>query len=78
MSVATVPLRAPTHIGRLGAAWGGGEFNRAVNAALDRFAHDSKGWLDVVETAGLESAQTAWARLLANDVTAKEGIVITL
>lgn len=69
---------APTHIGRLGAAWGGGEFNRAVNAALDRFAHDSKGWLDVVETAGLESAQTAWARLLANDVTAKEGIVITL
>jgi hypothetical protein len=69
---------APTHIGRLGAAWGGAEFNRAVNAALDRFVHDSRGWLDVVETAGLDSAQAAWARLLANDVSAKEGIVITL
>jgi hypothetical protein len=69
---------APTHIGRLGAAWGGGEFARAVNAALDRFAHDSRGWLDVHESAGLPAAQTAWARLLANDVSAKEGIVITL
>ncbi len=69
---------APTHIGRLGAAWGGGEFARAVNAALDRFAHDSRGWLDVHESAGLEAANTAWARLLANDVSAKEGIVITL
>jgi hypothetical protein len=69
---------APTHIGRLGASWGGAEFARAVNAALDRFAHDSRGWLDVHESAGLEAAQTAWARLLANDVSAKEGIVITL
>jgi hypothetical protein len=69
---------APTHVGRLGAAWGGGEFARAVNAALDRFAHDSRGWLDVRESAGLEAAKTAWARLLANDVSAKEGIVITL
>jgi Protein of unknown function (DUF2855) len=69
---------APTHVGRLGAAWGGAEFSRAVNAALDRFAHDSRGWLDVYESAGLEAAQTAWARLLANDVSAKEGIVITL
>ena len=69
---------APTHVGRLGAAWGGGEFARAVNAALDRFAHDSRGWLEVHESAGLEAAQAAWARLLANDVSAKEGIVITL
>jgi hypothetical protein len=69
---------APTHIGRLGASWGGAEFARAVNAALDRFAHDSRGWLDVHESAGLEAAQTAWARLLENQVSAKEGIVITL
>jgi hypothetical protein len=69
---------APTHIGRLGASWGGAEFARAVNAALDRFVHDSRGWLDVHESAGLQAAQTAWARLLANDVSAKEGIVITL
>lgn len=69
---------APTHVGRLGAAWGGQEFARAVNAALERFAHDSRGWLDVHESAGLAAAQTAWARLLANDVSAKEGIVITL
>jgi hypothetical protein len=69
---------APTHIGRLGAAWGGGEFARAVNAALDRFAHDSRGWLEVHESMGLEAAQKAWARLLANDVAAKEGIVISL
>jgi Protein of unknown function (DUF2855) len=69
---------APTHVGRLVAAWGGGEFARALNAALDRFVHDSRGWLEVHESAGLESAQTAWARLLANDVSAKEGIVIAL
>jgi hypothetical protein len=69
---------APTHVGRLGAAWGGQEFSRAVNAALETFAHDSRGWLDVHESAGLEAAQTAWARLLANEVSAKEGIVITL
>jgi hypothetical protein len=69
---------APTHIGRLGASWGGAEFARAVNAALDRFAHDSRGWLDVQESKGLPAAQTAWARLLANDVSAKEGIVIAL
>jgi hypothetical protein len=69
---------APTHIGRLGASWGGAEFARAVNAALDRFAHDSRGWLDVYESVGLEAAQTSWARLLANQVSAKEGIVITL
>ncbi len=69
---------APTHIGRLGASWGGGEFARAVNAALDRFAHDSRGWLDVHESSGLEAARIAWGRLLANDVSAKEGIVITL
>jgi Protein of unknown function (DUF2855) len=69
---------APTHIGRLGASWGGAEFARAVNAALDRFAHDSRGWLEVHESAGLPAAQAAWARLLANDVSAKEGIVIVL
>jgi hypothetical protein len=69
---------APTHVGRLGAAWGGGEFARAVNAALDRFAHDSRGWLDVHESSGLAAANQAWSRLLANDVSAKEGIVITL
>lgn len=69
---------APTHVGRLGAAWGGQEFARAVNNALDGFAHDSRGWLDVHENAGLKAAQTAWRRLLANDVAAKEGIVITL
>jgi hypothetical protein len=69
---------APTHIGRLGAAWGGAEFARAVNAALDRFVHDSRGWLNVNENAGLHAAQAAWARLLANDVSANEGIVITL
>jgi Protein of unknown function (DUF2855) len=69
---------APTHVGRLGAAWGGQEFSRAINAAFDRFAHDSRGWLDVHESAGLEAAQSAWARLLANDVSAKEGIMITL
>jgi hypothetical protein len=69
---------APTHVGRLGAAWGGAEFARAVNAALDRFAHDSRGWLDVHESFGLEAAQAAWGRLLANDVSAKEGIVIAL
>lgn len=69
---------APTHIGRLGASWGGAEFARAVNAALDRFAHDSRGWLDVHETSGLKAAQSAWARLLANDVSANEGLVITL
>lgn len=69
---------APTHVGRLGAAWGGGEFARAVNAALDRFAHDSRGWMDIHESVGLEAASAAWARLLANEVSAKEGIVITL
>ncbi len=69
---------APTHVGRLGAAWGGGEFARAVNAAMDRFAHDSRGWLDVHENEGLAAAQTSWTRLLANDVSANEGIVITL
>jgi hypothetical protein len=69
---------APTHIGRLGASWGGQEFNRAVNAALERFVHDSRGWLTVNEAQGLEAAQIAWARLLANDVGANEGIVITL
>lgn len=69
---------APTHVGRLGAAWGGQEFARAVNNALDGFAHDSRGWLDVHESGGLLAAQTAWGRLLANDVSAKEGIVITL
>jgi Protein of unknown function (DUF2855) len=58
---------APTHIGRLGAAWGGQEF-----------AHDSRGWMDLNESSGLDAVQTAWGRLLANDVSAKEGIVITL
>ena len=69
---------APTHVGRLGAAWGGAEFTRAVTASLDRFAHDSRGWLEVNESVGLAAAQTAWARLLANEVGASEGIVITL
>jgi hypothetical protein len=69
---------APTHIERLGAAWGRQEFNGAVSAAFERFAHDSRGWLNVHESAGLPAAQTAWTRLLANDVSAKEGIVITL
>ena len=69
---------APTHIERLAAAWGGQEFARAVSAALDRFVHDSRGWLNVHEYAGLQAAQHNWARLLANDVKAEEGIIITL
>jgi hypothetical protein len=69
---------APTHLARLSAQWGGAEFGRAVNAALSGFVHDSRGWLDVHEAAGLGAAQTSWARLLGNEVPAHEGIVITL
>jgi hypothetical protein len=69
---------APTHLARLSAQWGGGEFGRAVNAALGGFIHDSKAWLDVHENVGLEAAQASWARLLSNDVPAREGIVISL
>jgi Protein of unknown function (DUF2855) len=69
---------APTHAATLISAWGGAEFSRASGAALDRFVHDSRGWLDLDEQAGLFAAQKAWARLLANDVSAKIGLVITL
>lgn len=69
---------APAHMARLSAAWGGAEFNRAVDAAFDRFAHESRAWLDVVEAEGFEAAQSAWTRLLDNQVSAKEGLVITL
>jgi hypothetical protein len=69
---------APAHMARLSAAWGGAEFNRAVDAAFDRFAHESRGWLDVVESEGFDAAQGAWTRLLNNEVSAKEGLVIRL
>lgn len=69
---------APTHMARLSAAWGGVEFNRAVDAAFNRFAHESRAWLDVVESEGFDAAQSAWKRLLDNDVSAKEGLVIRL
>ncbi|MFM1975232.1 MAG: hypothetical protein RL145_78, partial [Pseudomonadota bacterium] len=69
---------APAHMARLSAAWGGAEFNRAVDAAFDRFAHESRAWLNVVEADGFDAAQTAWKRLLDNDVSAKEGLVIRL
>lgn len=82
--VATMPgpkpdfFFAPTHMGRLGASWGGQAFSTAVNSALDRFVHDSRGWLGLNISTGLDNAQSAWARLLGNQVGANEGIVITL
>jgi hypothetical protein len=69
---------APTHMARLGQSWGGVEFNRAIDAALDRFIHDSQAWLDVEETVGFAGAQAAWKRLLDHEVAAKTGIMIQL
>ncbi|GBF57665.1 hypothetical protein PbB2_01334 [Candidatus Phycosocius bacilliformis] len=69
---------APTHMARLNAAWGAAEFTRALDAAFDRFAHESKAWLDVVDAEGFEAAQQAWTRLLDNQVSAREGLIINL
>jgi hypothetical protein len=69
---------APTHLARLGQSWGGAEFNRAIDAALDRFIHDSKAWLEIEETLGFAGAEQAWKRLLDHEVAAKTGIMIHL
>jgi Protein of unknown function (DUF2855) len=69
---------APTHVARLGAAWGAAEFSRAVDAALSTFVHDSRGWLKVHEAHGLPAAVEAWQRLVQGTVPPDEGLIITL
>jgi hypothetical protein len=69
---------APTHVGRLGAAWGAADFNRKVEAGLADFIADSRRWLHVREAAGLEGARAIWSRLLKGEVGPDEGAIVAL
>lgn len=69
---------APTHVGRLGDAWGGARFTAVTDAALADFTVRSRDWLHVTEAAGLDAAAAIWARLLANAVRPSEGLCVTL
>jgi hypothetical protein len=69
---------APTHVGRVGDAWGGAKFTAVTDAALKDFVAHSHGWLHVTQQAGLPAAQAIWTRLLANHVRPSEGLCVTL
>jgi hypothetical protein len=69
---------APTHVGRVGDAWGGAKFTAITDEALARFVDRSHDWLHVTQAEGLGAAQSIWTRLLANQVRPSEGLCVTL
>ncbi|MEN9855477.1 MAG: hypothetical protein RLZZ157_603 [Pseudomonadota bacterium] len=69
---------APTHIGRLGQAWGAASFYQTVNDALMGFIAQSHHWLHVQEGQGLAHAQKVWAQLLANQIGPQDGAIIVV
>jgi hypothetical protein len=69
---------APTHSGRLGAAWGAAAFADMVAKGLDAFAADSARWMSISTVHGLAGAEAAWARLASGKVPPSEGVVVKL